>query len=782
MEGIRKPDPIDDQTASGEADPEVASAADRPDASLAALSAAVLFAGVPLVLGAVALASGHSRPAAVVLAVGGASLATALVLAVLPRLRAVGLGAVFAADVWGVALIAVAIDAGGHYHSPYAQLYLLAVVHAAAFQPRARTAALTLLALLAYLVPAVAVDDVTSANAAGVVIPALTIILAAGVVYAAAARLRRQLDARGEREAEARRLADQDPLTGLGNYRLFWRAAEGEVARVRRHGGAFSLVLLDLDRFKAVNDDLGHRAGDDVLQRVAGALRATVRRRGRRLPARRRRVRRGCRAGRSGRGGAARRAARRRGRRGRPTGAPPRDRDGRLGDLRRPRGHRRGPRAARGRRDARGEARGRRPGAARAIGAPRAGDRAAPPPSRPLASTARRPRGSRSLAGLARALAAARDERTAAETAVAPPGGRRRCRGRGDRQVDRSTSSSSCWPSPARPRWALRPRSRPMRGSSARRSRASCRCWWATCATTSAMAACPRPPTSAASSRCRCSSAASLGRAVAPVRPRRRLRRGRRATRPGGGGPARPRADRRLGALAPGRGGASSSPTRSPPPCSSRVRSAGAWPTSRGSWRASWAWRGRRWSRSTWRHSSTTSAPSACPRACCSRPGDLNDQELALMREHPAIGERMLRAVPRLRERRGDRAPRARALRRRRISGRARGRRDPARLAAAARLRRLRRDDLRAHVPGAVAPAEAVAELRGVAGSQLDPASSRRCWSCSSATPASRRARTPSARPDGQLASSATSRSCVRRPSKSSAIGAICSVPTPASR
>jgi diguanylate cyclase (GGDEF)-like protein len=98
------------------------------------------------------------------------------------------------------------------------------------------------------------------------------------VIHAAAERLRRQRDAWAEREAAASRLADQDPLTGLGNYRLFWRTVEAEVARARRHGGAFSVVLLDLDRFKAVNDDLGHRAGDELLQRVAHGLSGVLRR------------------------------------------------------------------------------------------------------------------------------------------------------------------------------------------------------------------------------------------------------------------------------------------------------------------------------------------------------------------------------------------------------------------------------------------------------------------------------------------------------------------------
>jgi len=79
------------------------------------------------------------------------------------------------------------------------------------------------------------------------------------------------------RESEAMRLAESDPLTGLGNYRMFWRRLAAEVARARRHGEAFSLVILDLDGFKEINDGLGHQVGDRALQGVADALRGELR-------------------------------------------------------------------------------------------------------------------------------------------------------------------------------------------------------------------------------------------------------------------------------------------------------------------------------------------------------------------------------------------------------------------------------------------------------------------------------------------------------------------------
>jgi diguanylate cyclase (GGDEF)-like protein len=73
------------------------------------------------------------------------------------------------------------------------------------------------------------------------------------------------------------KLAARDPLTGLLNRRELHEHLSREIDRCRRHGGGFSLVVLDLDGFKLVNDTSGHSAGDDVLRHVAGALQRSTR-------------------------------------------------------------------------------------------------------------------------------------------------------------------------------------------------------------------------------------------------------------------------------------------------------------------------------------------------------------------------------------------------------------------------------------------------------------------------------------------------------------------------
>jgi len=73
-------------------------------------------------------------------------------------------------------------------------------------------------------------------------------------------------------QAELRRMVTTDSLTGCGNRRHFDEVIGRELQRHRRYRIPLSIMFIDIDRFKVVNDTLGHEAGDRVLQMVAGFL------------------------------------------------------------------------------------------------------------------------------------------------------------------------------------------------------------------------------------------------------------------------------------------------------------------------------------------------------------------------------------------------------------------------------------------------------------------------------------------------------------------------------
>jgi two-component system cell cycle response regulator len=84
-------------------------------------------------------------------------------------------------------------------------------------------------------------------------------------------------DRLSQTQAALRDLSTRDGLTGLYNYREFHRQTTEEVERCRRYGRTFSLLMLDIDHFKAINDTYGHLAGDDALRALAAAIQREVR-------------------------------------------------------------------------------------------------------------------------------------------------------------------------------------------------------------------------------------------------------------------------------------------------------------------------------------------------------------------------------------------------------------------------------------------------------------------------------------------------------------------------
>ncbi|HMG98767.1 MAG TPA: GGDEF domain-containing protein [Gaiellales bacterium] len=98
----------------------------------------------------------------------------------------------------------------------------------------------------------------------------IALLAAAGAAAVAAAL------AEGHRRGLERR-ALVDPLTGLYRPEFFNEALEVELRRVQRYGGEVSLVMLDLDDFKQVNDRHGHATGNEVLRQAGGVVRSAAR-------------------------------------------------------------------------------------------------------------------------------------------------------------------------------------------------------------------------------------------------------------------------------------------------------------------------------------------------------------------------------------------------------------------------------------------------------------------------------------------------------------------------
>jgi diguanylate cyclase (GGDEF)-like protein len=80
-----------------------------------------------------------------------------------------------------------------------------------------------------------------------------------------------------KRAEEAQRQAAADSLTGLSTYRVLRDRLVFEIERSKRSNEGFAVLFLDLDRFKQVNDQYGHEAGNDILRSVAEEIRNAVR-------------------------------------------------------------------------------------------------------------------------------------------------------------------------------------------------------------------------------------------------------------------------------------------------------------------------------------------------------------------------------------------------------------------------------------------------------------------------------------------------------------------------
>ena len=147
--------------------------------------------------------------------------------------------------------------------------YLWVVLYAAYYLGRVATAFQVAFIAAAYTVTLIAIDPGPIATSRWLT----TIGLASGTAVVV-----RLLSERVERlVAELRHAAATDPLTGLLNRRAFGERCAHELARARRSGEPFGTRLIDVDRFKEINDREGHAAGDAALVALAGELTRGIR-------------------------------------------------------------------------------------------------------------------------------------------------------------------------------------------------------------------------------------------------------------------------------------------------------------------------------------------------------------------------------------------------------------------------------------------------------------------------------------------------------------------------
>jgi diguanylate cyclase (GGDEF)-like protein len=208
----------------------------------------------------------------------GAGVLSCCLLAALPLFKAperISPDALLGMSYAGVALIAVLAWAGG-IGAPYDELYIITVIYVSAVHPPRRVGAF-LLFLVAALAAPLVYDGWNGDYAARALVELLLwcSLAAIALLFAATVRVNRMTLREGEEEAS--RLARRDQLTGLGNRRAFDESLGGMVDGGRRTDRPLSLVIADIEGFKAVNDLHGHLEGDRVLREVAGVVAAAVR-------------------------------------------------------------------------------------------------------------------------------------------------------------------------------------------------------------------------------------------------------------------------------------------------------------------------------------------------------------------------------------------------------------------------------------------------------------------------------------------------------------------------
>jgi diguanylate cyclase (GGDEF)-like protein len=176
----------------------------------------------------------------------------------------------------GLARIVLLDWLAGGFNTPYQSLALITMVGAVGVHHSRRAAGFMLA-----LIPALGAPLVYHGWSQALSVQVATRLLldwAVGTVLVFyLAKVRAQRVTMRDEETQAQRLARVDPLTELGNRRAFDEALAAEIARTRRAGSLLSIVLIDLDWLKQINDSYGHLEGDSALRQVARALEVVVR-------------------------------------------------------------------------------------------------------------------------------------------------------------------------------------------------------------------------------------------------------------------------------------------------------------------------------------------------------------------------------------------------------------------------------------------------------------------------------------------------------------------------
>ena len=167
--------------------------------------------------------------------------------------------------------IALVIVSFGEAGRTYSALYTLILVWIAYVFASRRVIVLQSLVAITIGAGAILVDDSFGQDAVLHLLAGLPVVCISGA-FVLLARERSRA-----RETAFRLLAERDPLTGVGNYRALHSRLAYELIRHARHDRPLTVLLIDLDNFKAINDHHGHAEGDRVLREAGRALSEAVR-------------------------------------------------------------------------------------------------------------------------------------------------------------------------------------------------------------------------------------------------------------------------------------------------------------------------------------------------------------------------------------------------------------------------------------------------------------------------------------------------------------------------